>query len=130
MGADIDAPGEDGWRPIHWACRIGHLNLVRLLLEREADLGRKLMDLHKKVEPIDIGLTWSFITPKNHLKCAGSITQALPSQKEPHALQQATDPRARRGRITPVATTLDHVVNGSEKAGAGEINSKRIRPRI
>ncbi|NLT25033.1 MAG: ankyrin repeat domain-containing protein [Syntrophorhabdus sp.] len=35
---DINAPGEDGHTPLHWACGQGHIALARLLLEHGADV--------------------------------------------------------------------------------------------
>ncbi|CAJ1945474.1 unnamed protein product [Cylindrotheca closterium] len=37
-GADIEARDEDGWRPMHYACRLNHLDIVRVLIEQGAQL--------------------------------------------------------------------------------------------
>jgi ankyrin repeat protein len=37
-GADVNARKQDHWTPMHLSARNGHLGVVKLLLERDADV--------------------------------------------------------------------------------------------
>ena len=40
-GADVNYRGRDGWCPVHWASRTGHLELLKFLYKQGADMNKR-----------------------------------------------------------------------------------------
>ena len=58
-GADIEAESDDQWRPIHYAVFFGHYPIVKLLVDRGADVGAMTL----------LGKTPLIIAKEKRMKC-------------------------------------------------------------
>jgi ankyrin repeat protein len=38
VGANVNAKDNEGWTPLHWACRKGHVQVAKEILEHGADI--------------------------------------------------------------------------------------------